>query len=235
MRAEAMESLRELAARPAVVTIDLHRGHLDPDPAVATLPLPVERSAPLVERAVALLDEYRALGVPVVHVITSYRDESEILSNPYWRFQAGRPDSARQRIAEHNIEGLPGLELMPGIGRDGDIVIATKKRYDCFVGTDLEFVLRSGGHDAILVLGVNTNSCVIATAIAASVRDFAVYVIADGVDSMLGEELHQAAKAIIGASFGWVVDGAATLEVLRERFAAGAAPPHDGQVGAAQR
>src|SRR4051794_28770532 len=124
---QARDSLETVAQRPAVVTIDLHRGHLDP--AVATLPLPAEASAALVERVVPLLDDLRALGVPVIHVVTSYRNREEILGNAYWRFQAGRPDSARAAIAEHNLEGMPGLELMPGVARDGDAVVITKKRY----------------------------------------------------------------------------------------------------------
>jgi nicotinamidase-related amidase len=175
------------------------------------------------DRVVPLLDVYRGLGLPVVHLVTSYRDQSEIVSNPYWRFQAGRPGSARRRIAEHNLEGLPGTELMPGVHRDGDVTIETKKRYDCFVGTDLGPVLRSGGHDSLLVLGVNTNSCVIATALAASVRDFAVFVVEEGVDTMLSRELHAAALAVIDASFGWVIDAETSLAVLQLR-ARGEAP-----------
>ena len=211
----ARASLETLALRPVALTIDLHRGHLDPE--VATLPLPSDTAASLLERVVPLLDDYRALGVPVVHLITAYRDRQEILSNPYWRFQAGRADSTRRNIAEHNLDGMPGLELMPGIGRKGDTVIETKKRYDCFVGTDLDFVLRSAGYDSILVTGVNTNSCVLATSIAASVRDFSVFVVEEGVDTMLSTELHDAALAIIDASFGWVVSAATTLDVLRAR------------------
>ena len=118
--ADARESLEELALRPAVVTIDLHRGHLDP--AVATLPLAAEAAAALIERVVPLLDRLRALGVPVVHVVTAYRNREEILRNPYWRFQAGRPGSPRAAVAEHNLEGMPGLELMPGILRPGEYV-----------------------------------------------------------------------------------------------------------------
>jgi biuret amidohydrolase len=208
----ARESFERLARRPAVVTIDLHRGHLDPG--VATLPLPADAATGLVARVVPLLSAYRELSVPVIHVITAYRDRDEIASNPYWRFQAGRADSARSQILEHNLIGMPGLDLMPGIADAADVIVATKKRYDCFVGTDLELVLRSGGHDAVLLMGVNTNSCVIATAIAASVRDFAVFVVEEGVDSMLGRELHEAAMNIIDASFGWSVPAATTLEVL---------------------
>jgi nicotinamidase-related amidase len=219
--ANARASLSELALNPAVLTIDLHRGHLDPD--VATLPLPADAAAALVERAVPLLDAYRGLGLPVIHAVTAYRNRGEILSNRYWRFQSERPGSSRRAIAEHNLAGMPGLELMPGIGRPGDVVVETKKRYDCFVGTDLDLVLRAGGHDALLVLGVNTNSCVIATVIAASVRDFAVYIVEEGVDTMLSRDLHDAALAVLDASFAWVASAETTLAVLRARAGEAAA------------
>jgi nicotinamidase-related amidase len=195
------------------VTIDLHRGHLDP--AVATLPLPADRSAALVDRCHRFLDAARELGVPVIHVITSYRTRGEILSNPFWRFQADRPGSTRARIAEHNLEGMPGLEMMRELVADGDTYVTTKKRYDCFIGTDLEFILRSGEHDALIILGVNTNSCVIATSIAASVRDFAVFVLDEGVDSMMGGELDAAARQVLDASFGWIIGAQDALGALR--------------------
>jgi nicotinamidase-related amidase len=207
---DGTEALARLADWPAVLTIDVHRGHLDP--AVATLPLSDEASAALVARVVPMLAAFRDRGVPVIHVTTTYRDSSEILSNPYWRFQSGRVESARGQIAEHNLDGLPGLELMPGVEADGDRVVRTKKRYDCFVGTDLEFLLRAGRHDSVFLVGVNTNSCVLATAIAASVRDFAVFVLDDGVDTMHGRDLHEAAETLIDASFGWVVTSANALD-----------------------
>jgi nicotinamidase-related amidase len=215
--ADARDAFQRLATRPAVVTVDLHRGHLDP--AVATLPLAADASAALIGRAVPILARYRAAGLPVIHVITSYRDRDEIVSNPFWRFHAGRPGSPRSAVADHNLEGLPGLELMPGIQGAGDKLVVTKKRYDCFVGTELGFLLRSGRHDAVLLLGVNTNSCVIATAIAASVRDYATFIVTEGVDTMLGRRLHEAALEIVDASFGWVIEAEATFDVLGAREA----------------
>jgi nicotinamidase-related amidase len=210
---DAREAFSRLVRNPAIVTIDLHRGHLDPE--VATLPLPADRSAALVKRCRGFLDAARELDVPIVHVITAYRDRAEILSNPYWAFQAQRPGSKRTNIAEHNLEGLPGLEMMPQLVADDDVYVTTKKRYDCFIGTDLEFILRSGGHDGLIVLGVNTNSCVLATAVAAAVRDFAVFVLDEGVDSMMGAELDDAARRVLDASFGWLIGADDTLEALR--------------------
>lgn len=215
---DAHEAFDRLAGNPAIVTIDLHRGHLDP--AVATLPLPADRSEALVERCQRFLDAARALDVPIIHVITAYRDRPEILSNPFWAFQAQRSGSTRANIAEHNLEGLPGLAMMPGLVGDGDRLVTTKKRYDCFIGTDLEFMLRAGGHDAIIVLGVNTNSCVLATSVAASVRDFAVFVLDEGVDSMMGLELDQAARQVLDASFGWLIGADEALEAVAAARAA---------------
>ena len=209
------EALRAILHNPAVVTIDLHRGHLDPE--VATLPMPADQAAALMARVVPLLMRYRELGLPIFHVVTSYRDRSEIQSNPIWRYRAERAAGLRKRIADHNIEGMPGVELMPGVAEEGDRILTTKKRYDSFVGTDLEFVLRSGGHDSLLIMGVNTNSCVLATSAAASSRDFAVFVVDDGCDSMLGRELHEAAESVITGSFGWVVSAEQTLAELDAR------------------
>jgi hypothetical protein len=68
---------------------------------------------------------------------------------------------------------------------------------------------------------------VIATSIAASVRDYAVFVVEEGVDTMLGPALHDSALAVIDASFGWVISAETTLDVLRSRVrSAVPAPDH---------
>lgn len=207
-----IDSYRLIARRPAVVTIDLHRGHLDPS--VATLPLPAEAASELMARVLSILERAREMTVPIVHVTTLYEDRAEILANPYWRFQADR-GGVRSRIADHQAPGSR-LDLMPGLVEPGDLVVDTKRRYDSFVASDLDFVLRSRGCDTLLLMGVNTNSCVLATAIAASVRDYAVYVIREGVDTMMGSEYHQSALRIIDGSFGWVTDADAILAAIAE-------------------
>ena len=78
----------------------------------------------------------------------------------------------------------------------------TKKCYDCFVGTDLDFVLKSHGANTLLITGINTNSCVLCTVAAANVRDYAPIVIEDCIDSMDGDDLHHPALACIHVMSG---------------------------------
>ncbi len=183
----------------AVIAIDLHRGHLDP--AVATLPLEPRAAAAVVGRAAEFFEECRSRGIPIIHLVTRYRGQEEILSNPAWLRRSKDPNSTRQNMARHNLEGMPGIEIMPELWRAGDVRVDTKKRYDCFVGTDLDFVLKGRGIREVWMTGVNTNSCVLATSIQASVRDYDVSVVSDCVDSMDGREFHENALQIMGRAF----------------------------------
>jgi len=188
--------------KPAVVAIDLHRGHLDPK--VATMPLAAPRAERVVAANARFLQRCRDAGVPVVHLLTQYRDAGEIRANPFWRTRAENPDNPRKNVLAHNIAGMPGCTVMPEVWREGDWLVDTKKRYDCFVGTDLDFLLRSHGVNTLYVTGVNTNSCVLSTVAAACSRDYAVVVVEDCVDTMDGPALHEAALACIRTAFGFV-------------------------------
>ena len=206
------EVLEQYLRTPAVVTIDVHRGHLDPS--VATLPVP----APVAERLTAAINSFLAAarkgGVPVVHVVTKYRDGDEIINNPFWNLKNTQKESTRSHIARHNLLGAPGLELMPGTFAEGDRIVDCKKRYDCFYETDLHFTLQALGVKSVLLVGVNTNSCVLATAIAANVRDYAVFVVSDCVDSMDGEEAHAVGLRALQFAFGWPVTSDQVLAAI---------------------
>lgn len=197
--------------KAAVVAIDLHRGHLDLS--VATMPTTQEVADRVIAANKRLFDWCRANGILVVHQLTSYRDEAEIRANPFWRTRAEDPNATRKNVMRHNIIGGPGCTVMPELLDSRDFIVDTKKRYDCFLGTDLDFVLRSHGVNTLLITGVNTNSCVLATTTAANVRDYSVIVVEDCVDSMDGPAMHAAGLACIRTAFGFVMDTDAVMKL----------------------
>jgi biuret amidohydrolase len=190
--------------RPAVVTIDMHRGHLDS--AVATMPVAPGTEARTIQNNAAFLAAARAAQVPVIHMLTQYTDAAEIRMNPFWRTRADNPAATRKHVERHQLQGGPGCEIMPQIlDTSYDLILDTKRRYDCFESTDLEFVLRSRGANVLFFTGINTNSCVLATVVRANVRDFAAVVVEDCVDTMDGPELHEAGLSVIRTAFGWTM------------------------------
>lgn len=189
--------------RAAIVAIDCHRGHLDPE--VATMAVAAEAAERVVAANKRLMDWARPAGIPVFHMVTRYRDADEIANNPFWFTRANDPAATRKNVLAHNIDGMPGCTIMPALHDPADHVVDDKKRYDCFQATGLDFTLRAHGINTVILTGVNTNSCVLATATAANVRDYAVIVAEDCVDTMDGADMHTAALACIRAAFGWVL------------------------------
>ena len=205
--------LRLHAERTAVVAIDMHRGHLDP--AVATLPLPAERCGPVIKRAASLFADVREHRVPIVHVVTEYRDAAEIAANPFWKAAHDDPAKARRGILKHNLMGGPGTEIIPDLYDPRDVVVRSKKRYSVFQPTDLEFVLRRRlGIDTVILAGINTTTCVLCAGFEATNRDFRVVVAADAVDSMDGEDMHRFALRLITAAIGWPLTNEEILRAL---------------------
>jgi len=201
------------AQRTAVLAIDMHRGHLDP--AVATLPLAAERCGPVIARAADLFGQLRAIGVPIVHVVTEYRDAGEIAANPFWKAIHDDPAKARKGILRHNLAGSPGTEIIPALLADGDLVVRGKKRYSAFHATDLEFLLKSRGIHTVILAGINTTSCILCNAFEATNRDFSVIIASDAVDSMDGEEMHRFALRLMGATVGWPLTSPEIVKALR--------------------
>ena len=227
---------KELVLDPkqtAIVTIDMHRGHLDMD--VATMPTRPEDAKRVIGNARAALEFGRGQGIPVIHVILVYRRipglGSEGMVSPFWKAMhaaMGEEDrltpGRRSTVREHNIEGSPGTEIIPELYRQGDYVIDNKKRLDCFYGTDLRFLLDTLGVKNVVLMGINTNTCVLNTSFTAFNFDYRVVVLSDCVGSMYGDDLHLLGLQNISRCLGWVIGNDQFFEKIRAGGGKGAAP-----------
>jgi len=93
-------------------------------------------------------------------------------------------------VREHNLEGSPGTQIIPELYREADYLIDSKKRLDCFYGTDLRQLLDALSVKSVVLMGINTNTCVLNTAFTAFNFDYRVVVLSDCVASMYGDDLH---------------------------------------------
>ena len=208
----------------AIVTVDMHRGHLDP--AVATMAAKPEDAKRVIAAAKKLLDFGRARGIPVIHVKLVYRKipglGSEGMAHPFWRAlhdlvsEDRLTPGRRSTVDGHNLEGSPGTEIIPELFADGDYVIDNKKRLDCFYGTDLRGLLETLGAKNVCLMGINTNTCVLNTAFTAFNFDYRVIVLSDCVASMYGDDLHVLGLQNVARCLGWVLDNDEFKEKIEE-------------------
>ncbi len=168
-----------IAAHTAIVSIDMHQGHLADTP---DCPCPAPRAREIVAPIDAFHDQARALGVPIIHV--------------KHRAAQGR----RRRRQGHQVgvaAGLPAVSSAPSPtptstrsrARAGpssvtrvepdDLIVETKKRLSVFYPTDLDFLLRNMGVRTVVLNGGFTDCCVLNAAFDASNHNYRVVVLRD--------------------------------------------------------
>jgi nicotinamidase-related amidase len=183
------ETTKPIAAKTALVVIDLQNDFLDAKGAYArggdTNPPALLLPARVAEVARAL----KAVGgLVVASQFTLWPDASgEPMVSPH--LKALRPylkkgDFAPGSWGQANVDALTGLV---------DATVS-KVAYSAFFNTQLDWVLRRAGIDTVAVCGIVTNGGVASTVRDAHMRDYRTLVLADGC-AAFGEERHQTSLA----------------------------------------
>lgn len=218
--------------RAALMLVDMNRSHLDHS--IGHLLVEETEARRVIGVAREVLDAWRTTGRPVVFVRTHHRwnpETGETIDNrnPFWMAQQrgvvpglGR---ARRSIA---VEGAPVTEVVPELAPLPGEATVFKHRYSPFHNTDMDLLLKNLDVDTLLVLGVNTNNCVMCTCFEAFNRDYRVFLITDACASMNGPDYHEAAVKLISASLAWPVSAAEVVTAAHE-----AAPPAPRQAAGA--
>lgn len=195
----------------AVITIDMHMGHLSLDP---DCPCPSPRGRQIIESLNHFMDECRSLGIPIIHVRSMLRKDlaDEKLYPSAWRMLFPITVGEIPNIDEHAVEGTKWNEFAIDVHKE-DFIVSTKKRLSAFYPTDLEMLLRNQGIRRIVLTGCMTDCCVLNTAFDGANRDFRIIVPRDLTRGT--EELEDPALRIISLHLGLVVDSADLLETWK--------------------
>jgi nicotinamidase-related amidase len=194
----------------ALVVVDMNRAHLDIE--MNYLPVAPEDSQRIIQNvSQKVLPVFRKYKAPVIYIKTIHRvnpvtGEPLSTASPFWRYQMERKAVAGvgHKRKTKAVEGSPVTEIMPQLEVRPEDIIVVKQRYSPFIGTDMEHIVRCLGIKTFIIVGVNTNNCVLSTSFEAFNRDIAVIVLEDCCASMNGKEYHENAIKQIKTSLGWI-------------------------------
>lgn len=214
MRAFVYEKERELdasqfadyldPATTAVISIDMHRGHLDDSP---ECPCPAPRARDVVAPIDAFHDEVRALGGRIVHVKSTLRPDGvdDIRGIPSaWRRTFPLHVGPIPNADAHAIEGSPWTEWVTRV-EPGDMRVENKRRLSAFYPTDLDFLLRNQRITTVVLDGGFTDCCVLNTAFDANNHNYRVIVLRDLVRGT-DPQLEAAALTMVSLHLGLVME-----------------------------
>jgi nicotinamidase-related amidase len=166
--------------RVALIVVDIQAGATNGESA-----LPHVGQAEAVPQAVSVLQAARTAGVPVVHFKEVHRKEM---------VDFGRELDGAEPV--HCLETWPGTDYHPDTYPiDGEFPMQ-KRRYSCFVGTDLDLLLRGLKVDTVVLVGAMTNVCVHYTFVDAHQLDYHAFVVTDAVFGSDWDAHHAALRAM---------------------------------------
>ena len=143
-----------------------------------------------------LIPRARDANVPVIYVRTVH---DPLADSPVWRTRRAVPYRFEDELCKPNTEGIEFACIPPAAGE----AVVTKRRYDAFIGTDLDHLLRSMGRAAIVATGCLTDICVETAVRHAVSLDYFVTVAADCCASFT-TAAHDDALSRMGRAFGRV-------------------------------
>jgi len=191
-------------AHCALIVVDMINDFCAGDGAMAAEGLDVSMAQEAAGRLPGLIEAARQAGVLVVFVRNVYSTEANSYLSDVWLEQAARRREGSyvdRPVCPPDSWGNDFYaEVRP---REGEPIV-TKHRFDAFLNTDLDLILRSNAIRSVVMTGVATNVCVETTARHAFVRDYYVVVAEDGAAAYSREE-HEASLRTIDRYFGEVV------------------------------
>jgi acyl-CoA reductase-like NAD-dependent aldehyde dehydrogenase/nicotinamidase-related amidase len=149
--------------KPVLILIDLQNDFLQ-TPSLAPA------SGEVIDRAAALLNGCRSLGIPVIHVWTTI-NQNDDRRMPHWK-----------RLNKWAcVEGTEGHRTPEPLCPIKSEKIIHKTFFSAFENVKLDEVLNSMDFDSILIAGMHLHGCVRATILDAYQRGFTIWVAEDAV------------------------------------------------------
>jgi maleamate amidohydrolase len=183
----------------ALLMIDMSQAYFD-----ASSPLCLANDA-LRLRAVALLDEARRSGMPVLHTRVEF-DKSGINGGLFFK-----------KIAALKVfcKGSPLGEFADGLAPREDELVFTKQYASAFFGTTLSSTLQALNVKTLIIGGVSTSGCVRATAVDAIQYGYTPVIVRDAVGDR-HESLQSSSLLDLQAKYAEVIGLDRALELCHQ-------------------
>ena len=159
------------------------------------------------------IPKVRGRGIPVIFIKCVYNTEDNRYLSDVFLSQARRTRSGVYHEHPLCVDGTWGSKFYGEVQPLEEDIIVVKHRFNAFIDTDLNLILRSMGIRTLIFTGIATHVCVESTVRHAFFYDYYNVVVRDCVATW-DEELHRTALKNMDFLFGQVADAKEVFEAL---------------------
>ncbi len=208
-------------SRAAIIVVDMQNAFLKKGGYFDAVGIDISEGEKIIGPCREIIRSAREKGVKIIYLQMGYsQDLSDKgpTDSPY-AYKAKVPKLLEDRPELKDklyIYGTWGSEIIEELRpQRGDIIIK-KQRYDGFVGTNLDIVLRTLGIRYLFFLGIATNVCVESTLRRSFFLDYFPVLVSDAVSQKGPRALQEATIFNVKSTFGWVTDSIRLIKGINQ-------------------
>jgi ureidoacrylate peracid hydrolase len=169
-----------------------------------------------------IINSARKRGVRIIYLQMGYSPDFSDKGPPEspYVYKAKVPILLRERPELKDklyIYGTWGAEIIDELKPCKEDIVIKKQRYDGFVGTKLDIVLRTLGIKYLIFLGTATNICVESTLRRSFFLDYFPILVSDAVSQKGSRIMQEATILNVQSTFGWVTDSARLTRAIEQK------------------
>lgn len=157
-------SVETIVGRPALLVVDMQVDFVSRCPQGQGIIPPIN----------ALITAFRARDLPIIFTREMHRPGG---------LDGGLESDPRYAVSPHTLIGTPGAAIVDQLAVGSNDPIIDKRRYNCFLGTELALLLNTLRVETLVVTGMDSDICVHWTVGEAFQYDYHVRVPEDSVAS----------------------------------------------------
>lgn len=203
------ESIEIEILRTAVIVVDMQNAFMSKGGYFDLIGHDLSEVHKIIEPCKTILNLAREKGIKVIYLQMGCSPDLSDAGHPNAPHRL--KSKALKLIKEHPewkekiyIYGTWGAEIIEELKpKLGDILVR-KQRYDGFIGTNLDIILRTNDINYLIFIGIASNICVESTIRHAFFLDYFPILVSDAVSYTGLRSLHEASISNVKNTFGWV-------------------------------
>jgi len=214
------EAIEIDVSKTAVLVVDMQNAFVRRGGYFDLIGFDISASEKIIEPCQEIVRAAREKGIKIIYLQMGYSpdlSDSGGPNSPAWHKSRGltlirqRPE-LKDKLYIYGTWGANIIEELEP--QQGDIVIR-KQKYDGFIGTNLDIVLRTYGVKHLLFIGTATNICVESTLRHAFSLQYFPILVSDAVSQMGPSSTQEATIFNVRSTFGWVTTSENLLKAIR--------------------
>jgi len=173
----------------------------------------------IVEPCQKIINAAREKSIKIIYLQMGYSPDLSDKGPPEspYAYKAKVPILLRERPELKDklyIYGTWGAQIIEELKPHQEDIVIKKQRYDGFVGTNLDIILRTLGIKYLIFVGTATNVCVESTLRRSFFLDYFPILISDAVSQKGPRMMQEATILNVQSTFGWVTDSIRLIKAI---------------------